>query len=76
MRAPHSHVWPWYSTPPMPMLTTGSENVAFSAAMMRSHGQASSRPPAMHTPCTAAIDGLGTLRQRSEYSRKRLASIS
>ena len=20
LRAPHSHVWPWYSTPPMPML--------------------------------------------------------
>ena len=29
----------------------------------------------MQTPWTAAIDGLGTLRQRSEYSRKRLASI-
>ena len=76
LRAPHSHVWPWYSTPPMPMLTTGSENLALSAATIRSHGQQSSRPPAMHTPWTAAIDGLGTFRQRSEYSRKRFASIS
>ena len=38
-------------------------------------GQQSSRPPAMQTPCTAAIDGFGTLRQRNEYSRKRFASI-
>ena len=60
----------------MPMLTTGSENLALSAAMIRSHGQASSSPPAMHTPCTAAIDGLGTLRQRNEYSRNRRASVS
>lgn len=25
----------------------------------------------MHRPCTAAMDGFGTLRQRSEYSRYR-----
>ena len=30
----------------------------------------------MQTPWTAAIDGFGTLRQRSEYSRKRRASVS
>ena len=66
LRGPSSQVWPWYSTPPIPMCTTGSENSALSAATIRSHGQHSSSPPAMHLPCTAAIDGLGTLRQRSE----------
>ena len=74
LRGPSSQVCPWYSTPPMPMYTTGSENSAFSAATIRSHGQTSSSPPAMHLPCTAAIDGLGTLRQRSEYSRYLRAS--
>ena len=69
LRGPSSHVWPWYSTPPMPISTTGSENCASSAAMIRSHGQHNSSPPEMHRPCTAAIDGFGTLRQRSVYSR-------
>jgi hypothetical protein len=56
------------------MCTTGSENSAFSAATIRSQGQQSMSPPAMHLPWTAAIDGLGTLRQRRVYSRYLRAS--
>jgi len=66
LRAPSSQVCPWYSTPPMPMNTTGSENSAFSAATIRSIGQISSSAPAMALPWTEAIVGLGMLRQRSE----------
>ena len=36
---------------------------------MRSHGQHSISPAAMHLPCTAAMDGLGMSRQRLAYSR-------
>ena len=68
LRRPSSQVWPWYSTPPMPMSTTGSENCASSAAMIRSHGQHNGSPPEMHRPWTAAMDGFGTLRQRRVYS--------
>lgn len=57
------------SNSPIPIMATGSENSALSAAMIRSHGQHSISPPAMHRPCTAAIDGLSTLRHRSVYSR-------
>jgi hypothetical protein len=46
----------------MPIITTGSENSALSAATIRSHGQHSISPAAMHLPCTAAIEGLGTSR--------------
>jgi hypothetical protein len=53
----------------MPIITTGSENWASAAATIKSHGQHSSSPPAMHRPCTAAIVGLGTLRQRRLVSR-------
>lgn len=66
LRAPNSQVWPWYSTPLIPIRTTGSENSAFSAATIRSHGQHSISPAAMHLPCTAAIDGFGTFLHRSE----------
>jgi hypothetical protein len=33
--------------------------------MMMSQGQISISPPATHLPCTAAMVGLGMLRQRS-----------
>ena len=65
-RAPNSQVWPWYSTPPMPMRSTGSLKCAFSAAMIRSHGQHSIMPAAMQAPCTAAIEGFGTSRHFRE----------
>jgi hypothetical protein len=48
------------------MRTTGSENLALSAAMIRSHGQQSSNPPAMYSPCTAATEGFGTSRHLRE----------
>ena len=64
LRGPSSQVWPWYSTPPMPMRATGSENMALSAAIIRSQGQQSINPPAMHWPCTSAMVGLGMSRQR------------
>jgi hypothetical protein len=51
----------------MPMATTGSENLASSAAMMMSHGHARSRPPAMHTPWIEAIDSFGLFRHFIEY---------
>ncbi len=62
LRGPSSQVWAWSSTPLMPMNSTGSENSALSAATIRSQGQHSISPAAMHLPCTAAIDGLGTWR--------------
>ena len=62
LRGPNSQVWAWNSTPQMPMLSTGSENSALSAATIRSHGQHSISPAAMHLPCTAAIEGFGTSR--------------
>ena len=46
------------------MRTTGSEKNASSEATMKSHDQASISPPAMQAPCTIAITGLGTSRQR------------
>src|SRR5262245_53399410 len=49
----------------MPKLTTGSQNCASSLATMMSQGQISMSPPATTLPCTAAMVGLGTLRQRS-----------
>ena len=69
LRAPNSHTWPWYSTPPIPMRTTGSEKRALSAATMRSQGQHNMSPPAMHAPWTAAIDGLGMSRHLREKPR-------
>ena len=64
LRGPISQVWAWSSTPLMPMNRTGSENSALSAAMIRSHGQQSMSPAAMHLPCTAAMVGFGMLAPR------------
>jgi hypothetical protein len=58
-----------YSTPGMPIRTTGSAKNASSEATIRSQIQASIRPPAMHAPCTCAISGLGSSRQRRHMPR-------
>jgi hypothetical protein len=52
-----------------PNATTGSENVASSAATTRSNGHTSISPPAMTLPWTEAIVGLGRLRQRQQKPR-------
>jgi hypothetical protein len=69
LRGPISQGWAKNSTPQTPISTTGSRNSASSEAMMMSQAQASIKPPAMHLPCTAAMVGLGTLRQRSVMPR-------
>ena len=69
LRAPSSHGCTNHSTPSTPMVTTGSQNSASSLAMMMSQAQASISPPAMQRPCTAAMVGLGRLRQRRVFCR-------
>ncbi len=61
--------WAKYSTPGMPMRTTGSWKKASSLATIRSQTQASIRPPATQAPCTWAITGLGISRQRRHMLR-------
>ena len=68
-RGPSTQGCAKYSTPGMPIRTTGSAKNASSAATMRSHTQASIRPPAMHAPCTIAIVGFGRSRQRRHMPR-------
>ena len=51
------------------MRSTGLEKRASSAATMRSHMQASISPAAEHTPCTAAMVGLGKSRMRTHLSK-------
>ena len=68
-RPPSSKGWVKYSWPLTPKATTGSENVASSAQMIRSIGHTSIRPPAITLPCTSAIVGLAMLRQRQHRSR-------
>ena len=68
-RGPSTHGWAKYSTPGMPIRTTGSAKNASSDATIRSQTQASIRPPAMQAPCTIAIDGLGISRQRRHMPR-------
>jgi hypothetical protein len=68
-RGPIAHGWAKYSTPGTPMRTTGSAKKASSAATMKSHTQASISPPAMQAPCTWAITGLGSSRQRRHMPR-------
>ena len=51
------------------MRTTGSAKNASSEATMKSQIQASISPPAMHAPCTCAITGLGSSRQRRHIPR-------
>ena len=69
LRTPTSQGWAKNSTPQTPIYTTGSRDSASSEAIMISQAQASIRPPAMHLPCTAAMVGLGKLRQRSVMPR-------
>ena len=68
-RGPSTHGCAKYSTPGMPIFTTGSAKNASSAATIRSHTQASISPPAMQAPCTIAMDGLGISRQRRHMPR-------
>ncbi|SLH69763.1 Uncharacterised protein [Mycobacteroides abscessus subsp. abscessus] len=68
-RGPSTHGWAKYSTPGMPMRTTGSEKNASSEATIRSHTQASISPPAMQAPCTIAMVGFGISRQRRHMPR-------
>ena len=60
-RGPITHGCAKYSTPGMPIRTTGSEKNASSEATMRSQTQASISPPAMQAPCTIAIGRLRDL---------------
>ena len=63
-RGPSTKACAKYSTPGMPIFTTGSEKNASSEATMKSQTHASMSPPAMQAPCTWAIIGLGISRQR------------
>ncbi len=56
-----------------PRLISGWPNLAFSAAMMKSHIIASSQPPPSAKPATAAITGL---RQRVTRSQLRVMKSS
>ena len=51
------------------MRTTGSWKKASSLATIRSHTQASISPPATQAPCTMAMVGLGSSRQRRHMLR-------
>jgi len=53
----------------MPIRTTGSAKNASSDATIRSQIHASMSPPAMHAPCTIAIVGFGSSRQRRHMPR-------
>ncbi len=68
-RGPITHGCAKYSTPGMPIRTTGSAKKASSAATIRSQIQASISPPATHAPCTWAITGFGSSRQRRHMPR-------
>ncbi len=68
-RGPSTHGCAKYSTPGIPIFTTGSAKKASSAATIRSHTQASISPPAMQAPCTMATDGFGISRQRRHMPR-------
>ncbi len=63
-RGPITHGWAKYSTPGIPIRTTGSAKKASSAATIRSHDHASISAPATQAPCTIAIVGFGSSRQR------------
>ena len=64
-----THGWAKYSTPGIPMPTTGSEKNESSEATMKSQAHASISPPAMQAPWTMAIMGLGISRQRRHMPR-------
>ena len=68
-RGPSTHGWAKYSTPGIPIRTTGSAKNASGEAMIRSQIQASISPPAMQAPCTIAMAGLGISRQRRHMPR-------
>ena len=68
-RGPTAHGCAKYSTPGMPIRSTGSMKNASSAATIRSQAQASISPPAMQAPWTIAIVGLGSSRQRLHMPR-------
>ena len=57
----------WVAPPPgmMPSFPSGVPNCAFAEATRRSHPSATSRPPPMQKPLTAAMVGLGVRSSRS-----------
>ncbi|MCY1247153.1 hypothetical protein D9M72_604550 [compost metagenome] len=69
LRLPSSQGCMKNSQPGAPNSSVGSRKRALSAATIRSQAQASISPPATQTPCTAAMVGLGMLRQRSHMPR-------
>lgn len=68
-RGPSTHGWAKYSTPGIPIRTTGSAKNASSEATIRSQTQASIRAPATQAPWTIATVGLGISRQRRHMPR-------